>query len=192
MKTFRTIFTLLFFIPVTLALHAQPVISDPVEIKFDRAAFSEDALLPIRTTDGDLIAFYDRFENKSSEVKAARLLSKDSILLCSMVPLVNIGYYEIHLLNTNDQRGKISVTPAFVGIKLKFKTDVDYYDEGFRYEIDYKWTLFEYLVYERVFYKDNLILQSTKKIEAKGKISQRFEVSNHFWTPIRQIVSHGQ
>jgi hypothetical protein len=95
-------------------------------IRVDNVAFDEKSMMTIHDHTGRVIAYYDRFDNKSGTIRGATLFSAGKTLLYSFVPLLDNNTQLIHIKDKEDRRGKITIDVEREGLmSMSFKIDLE-------------------------------------------------------------------
>lgn len=185
----------LFFLPLYFflfipSLNAQKQdIEDPVELAFNYAAFSEDDLLDMHTVSGELLVYFDRFENKSSEVKSVIIYSSDTTRLFTLVPIFNKNRLEVYWKDATGKLGRITLEQKVELLKLSFIAGIDYNEEPLDFSVKYDFDIFESTIFENVYYSDKPVLQSSTLYRTSGHITEKIVVNRSFLDEHRPLAS---
>ncbi len=164
----------------SVCLYSQNEIKDATEIKLDNVAFDENDLLKILDANDNVIAYYDRLENKSSNVKMAKLYTPDTNLIYSVVPVKTVTGFEIYLQDHAKRRGKIEISTKIKGFKVEYISEIDYFGLAFDYHFDYRFKLMEITVNESVTLNDEIVLYSGTTTSLSGVEETPITISESF------------
>jgi hypothetical protein len=104
------------------------------KLNIDNVSFDEKSFMTIYVYSNDVVAYYDRFENKSYKVKSARIYNKKNKLKYTLVPLSDVSGVTIHIKNDLNQRGKITIAPKVDIGKVSFNITVDFFNQSYKLE----------------------------------------------------------
>ena len=164
----------------TARTFCQSDISDPVEIVFDNIAFDDNDLLKITDAEGNIIAYYNRYENSGSRVRRAQLFNRDTVPLCKFVPTRSDAGYEVYLQKSNGKKGRITISPDFIQLRYELVPDIDYFGLPYRYEVDNKFNLKDMVVKKSLFYEDTLVLFSEATTSLTGVREAKITLSRKY------------
>ena len=185
-KSILFIFLLLFTVQVTYSQKkkkkSKSSISDPIEIKLDNVSFDRDSYMSIMDADNNVIAYYDRFDNKSCAVKSARLYNLKNELIYTLVPIISFQNLEVHFKDTSDVRGHLKTTAKVSGFKVEYESDVSYFQKPFDFEIKLNMGITKVSLNELVKYENkNIMSLKTTTAIGSGANQTPFLASKQFY-----------
>ncbi|WP_136481444.1 hypothetical protein [Cognatitamlana onchidii] len=132
-----------------------------VAIRLDKVAFHENCFMNILDSDNNIIAYYDRFENKSGPVKSVKLFNLKKELIGVFVPLITDTGYEIHLRNKDQARGLIKLTEKFKGFEISYQSEVTYFQKPYSFDYAINIGIGKVNIKQSVNYKSQEVILST-------------------------------
>ncbi len=148
-------------------------IADPIEIRLDNVAFDELSQMTIMDADNRAIAYYDRFDNKSSAVKSMRVYNLDGKLSYTLVPIISDWGFEIHIKDADGTRGLVRRVANTGGLKVVYETDVDYFRKPFDSKAQAAVGIGKVKMNEYVRFKDKAVIS----FETRVSITSGIQVS---------------
>ena len=144
-----------------------------VTLKIDKAAFDEEELLKVLDAKNEIVAFYDRFANKSCSVKGLKIIDKDNKVLFTLVPIINRENFEVHILNDKEQRGRVSLQSRLSGMSVKVDSEVDYFNRPFDFEYENRLGFGSVEIDETVYFRGKEVIN----FNTKGSVFKRLSVT---------------
>ncbi len=141
-----------------------------IAIHLDNVAFDEDAYMKVLDSDNTTIAYYDRFENKSTAVKSVKIFNSNKELMSVLVPLMTDRGYEIHIKNKDGQRGYIDLTGRIKGLKAVYDSKVDYFQQPFSFRFSTKMGIGKVSARHAVSYLDKEVMTYETKVAGFSKV----------------------
>lgn len=197
-------FCISILIMTAVSVHAKdkekPSLEDPVTIAIDNIAFDEDSYLQILGKDNQPIALFDRFENKSAEVKSAKVYNLQNQLVYNLVPIMTAQGYEIHIRDTSNQRGLVKIKAGLSGFSIKYDCQVDYFGEEYEFDIHVTNSMSKVSMRQTISYKGELVMSyqmsssfaqepQEAAISANGSFLENKPLDTATWSLILQLIN---
>ena len=159
-----------------------PEESKIVTLTIDKASFDENELLQVLDDNNQIVALYDRFNNKSSNVKSLKIFDSDENLIYTLVPLTNRDNFEIHIQNSNKERGLINLRPRFSGMSVKIDSSVDFFNLPYDYEYKAKVGFGSVETNELVYFNGQQVISfDTRGSVFKGISITPFDIDSEYY-----------
>ncbi len=106
-------------------------------IEIDRVSFGEGELMEITGENGQIIAYYERFNNPSYEIASIRLFDTNKNLIYSIVPLMENRTIEIHVKNNQNNKAKIEMEFKLIGFgSFGGESTVNFYNKSYNLQLN--------------------------------------------------------
>lgn len=153
-----------------------------VTLRVDEVAFVENQLLQVLDDNNQIVALYDRFNNKSSNVKSVKIFDPEGNLIYTLVPITNRDNLEIHILNSNKERGLINLQPRLNGMSVKIDSKVDFFNLPYDYEYKAKVGFGSVETNELVYFNGQQVISfDTRGSVFKGISITPFDIDTEFY-----------
>ncbi|WP_298537232.1 hypothetical protein [uncultured Algibacter sp.] len=128
--------------------------------------------------ENNIIAHYDRFENKSGPVKSVRLFNLEKELIYVLVPIITNKGYEIHLRNKDQLRGLVKLTEKLKGLGVSYQSEVAYFQKPYSYDYAVNIGIGKVDIKHRVNYKNQEVISYQEHVSAFSGINTSPSVIN--------------
>ncbi|WP_157962306.1 hypothetical protein [Winogradskyella aurantiaca] len=153
-----------------------------VALRIDKVAFVENQLLQVLDDNNQIVALYDRFNNKSSNVKSVKIFDLEGNLIYTLVPITNRDNFEIHIQNSNKERGLINLQPRLNGMSVKIDSKVDFFNLPYDYEYKAKVGFGSVETNELVYFNGQQVISfDTRGSVFKGISIKPFDIDSEFY-----------
>lgn len=140
--------------------------ADAMTISLDKVAFDNNSYMNILDSDNNIVAYYDRFENKSGPVKSVNLFNLEKELICVLVPLITDKGYEIHLRDKDNSRGFLKLVGKMNGFDVSYQSEVAYFKEPYDFDYAIHIGIGKVAIDQSVNYKNQEVISYNQKISA--------------------------
>lgn len=139
-------------------------------------SFEEDSFLSLYDNNKNVIGYYKRFDNKTSEIKSAKYFDSNKKLLYTMIPVKRSKKGTLHIKDTNDKKSSLSLTVGSGFGGISFDTNTDFYDKpysfGMAVDSGFGGVSLEFAVY----YNDKKVMYWSTSMESAESDDIKIEV----------------
>ncbi|MFY0654485.1 MAG: hypothetical protein JXQ96_20785 [Cyclobacteriaceae bacterium] len=143
-------------------------IVDPVEVIVDNIAFDENSYLRVLDNEGNIIAYFDRFENKSCEVNSMKVYDSDFYEVYTLVPVIASQGFEVHIRNSVGVRGYVKMTPRLNGFKVIHDSRIKYFHKPYEFNTSTNVGFGKVAVEDVLRYDGEIVLASKMSMSFSG------------------------
>lgn len=160
-------------------------------LKLDNVAFDEDEYMSIQDPQKNIVAYYDRFANKSGDVKAVKLFNLKKELIYTLVPLYSQQRYEVHIRNKEGKRGSVALISTLNNFSARLESVTDYFQKDYYYNHQIRLRIGSAKTIESVRFKNQEIVSSTKTLSVFSKPKPvLFKVDEEFFKENKMDVAN--
>lgn len=198
------LYTVMFVLSITAVIAQKakknfPKIANAVEIRLDNIAFDKDEYLKVYDHNDEVIAYYDRFLNKSGTVMSMKVYDTNMKEVYTLVPVIKLDGFEIHLRNSDKERGLIKIISSQRGFRIDQESNVDYFGYAYQYDIDTNLGFGRVSVTNTLNYAGEVVLARRTTVSIGSGVTQtpfkvreaylkEFTMDAAIWTLITQLT----
>lgn len=153
-------------------------------IRLDSVVFEENELMKVLSGSGDVIAYYDRLENKNYAVKGIKIFDENKIEKYILLPSVNTmdGTVTINIKDLEtEKRGTVVYTVSLSGMKIKNNVAVDFFGKQYKYEKHTDMKGMSVSVKTNIFSNDDLVVYQNADYTMNGANVSELTAQNEFY-----------